>query len=80
MTTSKLHPFLPQQIAIHQGHYTVAPEPDWTGTVEEYWQANQGTLTFGDIMDMRHDLEDFGEHKIGGGAMGCFTVRWGRNR
>lgn len=60
-------------IEIHQGHGPIAPEPDWIGTIEEYWSANQD-LDFGDINDMKSDLEQFGYHRIGGGAAGCFTV------
>ena len=66
-------PFRRNTIQIHQGHHDIAHDPDWVGTVEAYW-ANNPDLTFGDISDMRRDLADFGSHRIGGGAQGCFTI------
>jgi hypothetical protein len=65
---------LDTRIQIHQGHaFPVAVDPDWTGTVDEFWAANQD-MTYGDIRDMLDDLRDCGYHHIGGGAQGCFTV------
>ena len=63
------------RIAIHQGHYEVDPTPDWIGTVDEYWEANQETLVWNDIHEMMLDLAEGRDHRIGGGAQGCFTVR-----
>lgn len=68
---------LSTRIAIHQGwevNGNVASEPDWTGTVEEFWEKNQD-LTYGDICEMREDLADYGAHPIGGGAAPIFTIR-----
>lgn len=65
------------RIAIHQGHDDVAPEPDWVGAVGDYWRDND-TLTLGEIKRMLADLdaEETGhEHRTGGGAAGCFTIR-----
>ena len=67
--------FQSTRIAIHQGHTEVAAEPDWTGTVSEYWMSNPDTVTFGDITEMLTDLKTQGFHRIGGGAQGCFTVK-----
>lgn len=78
MTTRKMN--LETRVAIYPGH-TMTPDlaPDWVGTVNEYWEANQDTLTFGDIREMMEDLDHNdgrGFHYIGGGAQGCFTIRY----
>jgi hypothetical protein len=62
-------------IAIHQGWDDVAPEPDWTGTVEVYWEANGDTLTLNEIRDMLDDLDAGDNHQIGGGASPVFTIK-----
>lgn len=63
-----------RKIAIFQGHDTVADEPDWTGTIYDYWAANE-VLSLSNIVEMMDDLDADGFHQIGGGAMGCFTIR-----
>lgn len=65
---------LNSQIQIHQGHDNFAIEPDWIGTIDAYREANQDTLTWGDIREMKENLEADGFHHIGGGAAGCFTI------
>lgn len=65
------------RIAIHQGweaNGNVAEEPDWTGTVEEFWEKNQN-LTYGDIRDLIFGLSLSRSYPIGGGAAPIFTVR-----
>lgn len=64
-----------RRIAIHQGWAgNVAAQPDWTGTIDSFWEKNQD-LTWGDIRDMVEDLDAGDDHEIGGGARGCFTIR-----
>lgn len=65
---------LHSQIQIHQGHGNFAIDPDWTGTIDAYWQANQDSLTWGDIQEMKEGLEADGFCRIGGGSSGCFTI------
>ncbi len=62
------------RIAVFTGHVDVAPEPDWTGTILAFSQANED-FTQRDIADLRIDPKRRGEHRIGGGAGGCFTIR-----
>lgn len=64
------------KIAIFQGHTDVAPVADWTGTIAGYWRANASAISLQDIQDMVADLDADGFHRIGGGAAGCFTVRY----
>lgn len=64
---------LSSEIQVHQGHAAMAADPDWTGTIEQFWENNPG-MTYGEINDMRADLSAYGYHRIGGGAAGCFTV------
>lgn len=83
MTCAEVRPnlanILPARIAIHAGHDAPCPVPDWTGTVAQYWEAND-TICARDIAAMMLDLEECGQHRIGGGAQGCFTIRFENDR
>lgn len=73
---------LPLKISIFQGwgiDQPIAETPDWTGTVEEYWEKNADAVTLASIRDMIDDLEAGHHHALGGGGMGCFTIRYAGN-
>lgn len=76
---TKIADFLSRKISIFQGwgvSQPISDTPDWTGTIEEYWEKNADALTLGVIRDMIDDLDGGHHHAIGGGGMGCFTIRY----
>jgi hypothetical protein len=59
--------------------YTSAEEladgvPEWTGTLEGFWQVNQDSYNWREIRDIGDDLEFTGRHHGGGGAGGEFWL------
>ncbi|RUV07798.1 hypothetical protein EOA60_00055 [Mesorhizobium sp. M1A.F.Ca.IN.020.06.1.1] len=50
-------------------------EPEWTGTLGEFWQSNQEAYpTWGDIRPLLDELDEYHHAHIGGGAGGDFTI------
>jgi len=60
-------------IQVHAGHTDIDPVPQWVGTVDAFWAAND-CLCFGNICRMLTNLQYFGYHYIGGGASPCYTI------
>lgn len=67
------HPNLQSIIHIYQGHGALPDAPEWTGTIEAYWEGNQG-LTLADIRELQDALARHGYQTFGGGAEACFTI------
>lgn len=68
---------LERRISVHAGFHDPTPVPDWTGTIADWWQANDG-VTYAEIANLVRELDDPASnfaHRIGGGAQGCFTIR-----
>lgn len=65
---------LSARVAIHQGWEHPDPEPDWVGTLEEFWNANDG-FTLAEMSATAQALATKGQWFLGGGSQPCFTLK-----
>ena len=73
----KVRSVLPTRIALYAGWQPsgdLKVSPEWIGTIEEWWAANEET-TWGDIRRMMDTLGEEGQYLTGGGAQPCYTVK-----
>jgi len=51
-----------------------AGTPEWTGSLDEFWEANQYLHTWREIRALSAELESAGFHRGGGGASPDFWL------
>ena len=62
-------------ICLFQGHEAAdLAEPQWKGTLWQFWEANQDSYRFGEIRSIHDVLRFAGVFPVGGGAQAAFTL------
>jgi hypothetical protein len=68
---------LTQTMHLIEGHrpdLAALETPFWSGTLEDFWEANQEHLRWGDIQEIASGIRHGGAHRLGGGAEPAMTV------